>query len=546
MTNKITIEEHVEILLKTFDLKYDYNKYIFFSIISALSKEGFSWALVLFSMIVKENPDKLNYLAGILLILVAINIPINRMYNKEKTYFVEKIKLANILYYNDRLTNLTKKDLLYFDLVEYFDLIRYLDHNFEEYLVNIKCKHDIPIRFFTLIVIAITRDYYILIPLFFVFFYIVKMLNEKKVIKEEPYVNKIFPYEEKVRNYLINSKNYLINDEFNNNYLNKKFYEFNNLGTIINEINDKLDMKINICLFVFIVIAIVSKIKKLNPYDFFISFVIISDVEFISDKTQEYYRNKAHYNKMEERINYLNNFKPDYNKVPRKNINIDKIVINKISNKSPKIENKSKLVFNKGEPTLITGESGSGKTSLFYVLKGVVKPDNIDISIEPNNKKSIEPNNTLLDINSQTYLTLPNHKNLYSDNLFNLVSNHSDNPNIELIDFAIKSSLFSTITFTDNIINNDFIELEKLSGGERVRLLIARLIYIIKTKGYNILLFDEIDENLNKQMAIEICQTLKNLFRDKIILYITHNENVKQLFNNVYNVDDGVISSKNQ
>ncbi len=545
MTNKITIEEHVDILLDTFDLKYDYNKYVFSSIISTLSKEGFSWALVLFSMIVKENPDKLNYLAGILLVLLAINIPIDRFYNKEKTYFIEKIKLANILYYNDRLSNLTKKDLLYFDLVEYFDLIRYLDHNFEEYFTNLKCKYDIPIRFFTLLVIAFTRDYYILIPLFFVFFNIVKMLNEKKVVKEEPYINKIFPYEEKVRNYLINSKNYLINDEFNSKYLNKKFYEFNNLQTTINEINNKLDMRINICLFLFIVIAIGSKIKNLNPYDFFIYFVIIFDVEFISDKTQEYYRNKAHYNKMEERINYLNNFKPDYNKVPRKNINIDKIVINKISNKSPKIENKSKLIFNKGEPTLITGESGSGKTSLFYVLKGIVKPDNIDVTIEPNNKSSKSNKDTLLDINSQTYLTLPNHKNLYSDNLFNLVSNHSDNPNIELINFAIKSSLFSTITFTDNIINNDFIELEKLSGGERVRLLIARLIYIIKTKGYNILLFDEIDENLNKQMAIEICQTLGNIFRDKIILYITHNENVKQLFNNVYNVDDGVISSKN-
>ena len=534
---KITIDKHIDILLEKFNLKYYYNKYIFASVLSTLSKECFSWALIVFSIFVKENPDKLNYLAGILLVILALNIPIDRFYVKERTFFIEKIKLANIMYYNDRLVNLSKKDLLYFDLVEYFDLIRYLDHNLEEYFINIKCKHDIPIRFLTLIVIAITKNYYILIPLFFIFYNIVKTLNSSKVIMEEPYINKIFPYEEKVRNYLINSKNYLINDELNINYLNKKFYEFNNLSTTIDEINNKLDMKINVFLLLFILTAIGSKIKKLNPYDFFHYFIIIYDVEFISDKTQEYYRNKAHYNKMEERINYLNSFKLDYNKPIKKNINIDTITINKIFNKLPKIENKSKISFEKGEPTLITGESGSGKTSLFYVLKGIVKPEEINININ----KNISDNEALLEINAQTYLTLPNHKNLYSDNLYNLVSNHEDKPDIKLIIFAIKASQFNSSSLNNNTIENEFIELEKLSGGERVRLLIARLIYIIKSKGYNILLFDEIDENLNKKMATEICQTLKNIFSDKIILYITHNDSVKKLFNHTYNVEDGVI-----
>jgi ABC-type lipoprotein export system ATPase subunit len=540
-TNRITIEKHIDLLLDKYKLRYYYNRYVFASIFSTLLKESFSWALILFSIIVKEDPTKLSYLAGILLAILAINIPVDRFYIKERTFFIEKIKLANIMYYNDRLMNLSKKDLLYFDLVEYFDLLRYLDHNFEEYFVNIKCKYDIPIRFLTLIVIAVTKNYYILIPLFLIFYTIVKTLNNKKVIVEEPYINKIFPYEEKVRNYLINSKNYLINDELNINYLNTKFYQFNNLGTTINEINNKLDMKINFFLLLFILAAIGSKMKTLNPYDFFHYFIIIYDVEYISDKTQEYYRNKAHYNKMEERINYLNSFKPDYNKPTRKNIKIDTITITKVFNKEPKIENKSKLVFKKGEPTLITGESGSGKTSLFYILKGIIKPENIDININNNELHS----DLLSEINSQTYLTLPNHKNLYSDNLYNLISNHQVNPNIKLITFSVKASQFNSSSFTNNNVNNDYIELEKLSGGERVRLLIARLVYIIKSKGYNILLFDEIDENLNKKMAIEICQTLKNIFNDKIILYITHNENVKQLFYYTYNVEEGVINNTN-
>ena len=244
--NKITIEEHINMLLNKYNLKNDYRKYIAISIFFTLTRECFSWALVLFSMVVKENPDKLNYLAGILLFILAINIPIDRYYNKEKILFIEKIKMANIINYNERLMNLSKKDLLYFDLVEYFDIIRYLDNNLEEYLINLKCKYDIPIRFFTLIVISVTKNYYILIPLFLIFYNIVKHLNIKKVKIEAPIVNKIFPYEEKVRNYLINSKNYLVNDELNINYLNNKFFEFNNLNTNLSDINNKLDTKINI------------------------------------------------------------------------------------------------------------------------------------------------------------------------------------------------------------------------------------------------------------------------------------------------------------
>ena len=91
--------------------------------------------------------------------------------------------------------------------------------------------------------------------------------------------------------------------------------------------------------------------------------------------------------------------------------------------------------------------------------------------------------------------------------------------------------------------NNEYINIEQLSSGERIRLLIARIIYTVKNSNkYSILLFDEIDENLNDNLAIDIYKNINEIFNDKIILYITHNENVKKLFNKIITLNDGYIS----
>jgi ABC-type lipoprotein export system ATPase subunit len=94
--------------------------------------------------------------------------------------------------------------------------------------------------------------------------------------------------------------------------------------------------------------------------------------------------------------------------------------------------------------------------------------------------------------------------------------------------------------------NNDFINVEKLSTGERIRLYISQIIYTIITKNYNILLFDELDENLNDEMAQEICLNIQEIFKDKIILYISHNRSIQKLFKKSITVKNGLISEINQ
>lgn len=518
------IEEHFDNILCKYKLDFMYKKFVGLSVLNTTVKEGFYWSLIFFSEIVKNNPEQIIKLSAILIGLLGISIPIERYFNYTKAEFLKQIKLANTKHFNDRIINMSKKELLNFDLVEYFNILDHFNENLQDYIMNLKNKYDIPVRIITLVIVALNKQFMLLIGLFAVFFIIVKEMNESKLIQETTLTKKYFHYEKTIRNYIINGKNFLINDEFNKEYLGKNYNTYEKIAKQIQELNNDLDMKINLVMFAFIIIVIWSRIKELNQFDFFYYFLIIYDVEYIADKVQEYYKNKVHYSKMKERLNYLSKFVPILNDNADKGT-VKQIRIDHVSNEKPIIQNKTPLIIEPMDHILVTGESGSGKTSLLYVLKGIVKPA----------KLTIKPNIEM--INAQTYLTLPNHKSMFSGNLYDIITNYEKKPDIKLLNWALKSSKI------DHRLNkNEHVDIEKLSGGERIRLLIARIIYAVKTKNYNILLFDEIDENLNDQLAQEICMNLRNIFKDKIILYITHNEKVKKLFDKKFVVTKGVIA----
>ncbi len=519
----MNIEEHFDLLLDKYDLRTHYYKYLALSMLTTTLKESFYWLLIYFTEKVKNEPQMITKYSIMLLGTFGINIPVERQFNAAKTELMKEIKLANNKYFNDRIINMSKKELLNFDLVEYFNVLDHFNENLEQYITNLKNKFDIPIRCLTLVIIALNKKFSILIGLFAVFYAIVKSLNEHKMTEEKKLSKDYFKYEGIIRNYLINGKNFLINDEFNKEYLSKNFSEFEKVNKDIQTLNHNLDMKVNMLMFGLIITVIWLKVNELNQYDFFYYFLIVYDVEFIGDIVNEYYKTKVTYAKMQERLTYLNSFIPEFKDIEEKT-KVKNIKITKIVNAKPKLESTKPLVFEPNDHVLLNGESGSGKTTLLYLLKGIVKPAQLEIT------PAIEL------INSQTYLTLPNHKSLYSGNLYDIITNYDKNANAELIEYSLQASKIA-----HRLNKNEFVDIETLSGGERIRLLIARIIYAVKTKNYNILLFDEIDENLNDKLAEEVCKNLREIFKDKIILYVTHNEKVKQLFEKKIFVKKGII-----
>jgi putative ABC transport system ATP-binding protein len=522
------IQKHFDLILEKYELKNLYNKFLVTSILNTIVGESFYWLLLYLNDKLQTNNSMLYKYTGFLICLYAINIPLTKYTVSIKNELIKELKLANFKYFSEKIINIKKDTLLNFDLIEYYHALDHFNDYFQEYILSQQIKCEIPIRSISIIVIALNQDCPLLIGFFAVFYSIITVLNEHKLVKEAKITQELFDLENQVRNYMINSKQFVVNNEFNKRYIDENSTKVEELNQLLLDMTNDVDMKVNILLFLFILIIFYDKRETLTPVGFFYYFLMIYDIEYIADKLSEYYKNKINYSKMIERLRFLNSIQTKEEDVEHmtQQYNKDNIVINNITNDMPKINITSPLVINKGDHILVQGPSGSGKTSLLYVLKGMITCD--QLVIEPNIKT----------INDSSYMVLSNNKSIFSGYLYDIISNYDYNPNVELIHMAIK---LAKIDHKYN--DNSYVDIDQLSGGERIRVTIARLIYNIKKDDkHDILLFDEVDENLNNVLAVEIATNLLNIFSDKIILYITHNEMVKKLFKKRIDVKDGVIS----
>jgi ABC-type lipoprotein export system ATPase subunit len=122
-------------------------------------------------------------------------------------------------------------------------------------------------------------------------------------------------------------------------------------------------------------------------------------------------------------------------------------------------------------------------------------------------------------------------------NLYDIISNFTK-PNVKLIKLALEKALLNNkFDYRDN----KFINIKSLSGGESMRLYIAKLFYQITISNRQIVIIDEIDVNLNEDMSMDIHLNLLNIFRDKILIVIAHNSSIKNLFKKSLFVKDSII-----
>ena len=277
----MNIENHLKLLLNKYNLNLLFNKFLFISLIASAVRELFYLALIFFSRIVQHKPEIINLLTIILVGLLFINIPIEKQLNQVKSDFMKQIKLANTTYFNIRLTKISKNKVLNIDLVEFYSILDSFNINLELYILNLRNKNNIPIRFITLCILALYRRFEILIVVFILFYVIVKNLNENKIIIEKELIINNNNIKKSLRNYIINSKNLIINNEFNNKFVFDKNNKLELINKNIEKLKNKLDINIRIIMYFFIIIVIIVRYKKLNQFDFLYYFLIVYDIEFI-------------------------------------------------------------------------------------------------------------------------------------------------------------------------------------------------------------------------------------------------------------------------
>lgn len=204
---------------------------------------------------------------------------------------------------------------------------------------------------------------------------------------------------------------------------------------------------------------------------------------------------------------------------PLRNIDFDSIVFDNVSfNYSVDKEVIKNLSFsvNKGETVLLKGPSGIGKTTLFMLLMGFLKPNSGSIYYTHNNEK--------FDIDSRSislFSYVPQENILFSgtikDNLKILTGKDLDS----IIEALKISNVYDEIMALPNGIDTELKDRgEGLSLGQIQRILIAAAIL----HDAPILLLDEFSSALDLENEKKIIDNFKKL--NKTIIYITH----KQVF----------------
>ncbi|MFT4718542.1 MAG: ATP-binding cassette subfamily B protein [Rickettsiales bacterium] len=201
-------------------------------------------------------------------------------------------------------------------------------------------------------------------------------------------------------------------------------------------------------------------------------------------------------------------------KTKKTNIKFDNVSFYYPKNPDKLILNNFNLEINHGQKIAIIGKSGIGKSSIFEILLRFYNISDGKITINGEGIKEI----SLLDLRS-LFSYIPQDPVIFSGTIWDNISYGSDNVSKKDAERFLKNESFNFINnFTDGL---DHFVGEKgvmLSGGERQRISIIRALL----KDAPILLMDEFTSALDKKNDQLICDLLKKVAKDKIIISITH------------------------
>ncbi len=184
------------------------------------------------------------------------------------------------------------------------------------------------------------------------------------------------------------------------------------------------------------------------------------------------------------------------------------------------------LTIKKGEKLMVIGKSGTGKSTLFKLLMGYYKTNNIKI----NNVNLIDYKKEVLNKN---ILYISQQEVLFNDTLYNnlILDNNNYKSLNEITNICNIESIMDT-----NLKYNTLIEENgsNLSGGERQRIVLARTLL----KHFNILIIDEGLSEIDIDTERKILKNMFRKYKDKTIIVISHRLDNMDLFDSVLRFND--------
>lgn len=351
----------------------------------------------------------------------------------------------------------------------------------------------------------------------------------------------------------IKGENVLISDSEYNKCLNESIngYETNKNINFINNILKKLEIKY---------IKYINKTKSYNNlfnkqllfkdmissiymiFSTIISIIfiknkVISLGEFVLFNTIVYYFSEPIKNilDLEPNLNYIRNI---YNRIndllliksKESDICIDKIKGDiKIENLSysyngiNNLFNNVNLKIKYGSKILIYGKSGNGKSTIMKIILKYLNDYDGNIYIGNINLKDISESNILFNMTYVSQNSFINNDTLKNNVIYD--RNISDDKYEQILSICNLKKLRDSKKLRNNFIIED--DGFNISGGERQKIILARSLL----KESNYLILDEALSEVGVLEEKEIIKKIFNNFKDKTIIYISHKEEIINMFN---------------
>ena len=197
-----------------------------------------------------------------------------------------------------------------------------------------------------------------------------------------------------------------------------------------------------------------------------------------------------------------------------------------------KILNNINLIIKKNEKIGIVGKTGSGKSSLLYILMGLV-------NFNMNGTVSIDGIN-LNDIRKQWFnkIGYVSQDNLLLDyNLLENITYESDYSKVDIPRYSKVITEANLEKFKENYESRKNLKLGSkgimVSGGEGQRISLARALY----KNSEILVLDEFTSSLDSKTEKKIIENLSKI--NKTMIIVSHKLSSLTICDKIYEIDEG-------
>lgn len=193
--------------------------------------------------------------------------------------------------------------------------------------------------------------------------------------------------------------------------------------------------------------------------------------------------------------------------------NINQLEINslQVSFKNGELITYPHIFINKGEKVLLTGDSGTGKSTLFKVLLGEIKPNSGKVIYKDASGKSISPSPEEIGYIAQDNTLFPE---TIENNITMFDSKLNKQIDYILKNVELKKDIDKFPAGMETIID---LDKDNLSGGQKQKIVLARA----QIHNSSILLIDEGTSAIDSKATRKILEKL--LKSDQTIIMIAHN-----------------------